>query len=97
MSDNYEKLLIESYKEQSLAWRHDDSMLHRMTSLLLPISFTALVVPYVNKEIPVLLLLVGASILMIFWFLLCQILYIRMRIRFEVMGPDRETLVHSGT
>ena len=86
MADNNETLLIEIYKENSLAWRHDDSMLHRMTSLLLPISFTALAVPYVNTKIPVLLLLAGASILMIFWFLLCQILYIRIRIRFEVMG-----------
>ena len=71
MSDNYEKLLIESYKEQSLAWRHDDSMLHRMTSLLLPISFTALVVPYVNKEIPVLLLLVHCQTIFAIFMLLC--------------------------
>ena len=87
MADNNETLLIKIYKENSLAWRHDDSMLHRMTSLLLPISFTALVLPYINKNIIVVLpVLAGGSILMIFWFLLCQILYIRMRIRFEVMS-----------
>ena len=93
--DDYNDLLIETYKEQSLAWRHDDSILHRMTSLLLPISFTALVLPYVNKNIIVVLpVLAGGSILMIFWFLLCQILYIRIRIRFEVMGQIEK---HWGT
>ena len=78
--------LIESYREQSLSWRQDDTMLHRMTAIILPVSIAALIVSYVYKDLPLLLPFFGGVVLMAFWFMLCQVLYIRIRIRFEVMN-----------
>jgi hypothetical protein len=86
MLDNYNRYLIESYREYGQAWRHEDNLLHRMISISLPLSVTALGVPYVYKEVPMLLSLLGGLILMIFWIVLCQAIYIRMQIKFEVMG-----------
>ena len=86
MSDKNETLLIESYREQSLSWRQDDTMLHRMTAIILPVSIAALIVSYVYEDLPLLLPFFGGVVLMAFWFMLCQVLYIRIRIRFEVMN-----------
>ena len=86
MPDNYNDLLMESYKEQSFAWRHDDSILHRMTSIVLPVSFAALGVPYVYDCIPPWLPVLGGFALMLFWIVLCQAMFIRIGIRFKIMN-----------
>ena len=86
MLDKNETLLIESYREQSLSWRQDDTMLHRMTAIILPVSIAALIVSYVYEDLPLLLPFFGGVVLMAFWFMLRQVLYIRIRIRFEVMN-----------
>ena len=86
MLDKNETLLIESYREQSLSWRQDDTMLHRMTAIILPVSIAALIVSSVYEDLPLLLPFFGGVVLMTFWFMLCQVLYIRIRIRFEVMS-----------
>lgn len=77
--------LMESYREQSFAWRHDDSILHRMTSIVLPVSFAALGVPYVYC-IPPWLPLLGGFVIMLFWIVLCQAIFIRIGIRFKIMN-----------
>ena len=86
MPDNYNDLLMESYKEQSFAWRHDDSILHRMTSIVLPVSFAALGVPYVYDCIPPWLPILGGFTLMLFWIVLCQAMFVRIGIRFQIMN-----------
>ena len=52
MLDKNETLLIESYREQSLSWRQDDTMLHRMTAIILPVSIAALIVSSVYEDLP---------------------------------------------
>ena len=47
-----EQLLIESYKEQTAAWRHENDLLYRFTTIILPVSIAALGVPYVQKKVP---------------------------------------------
>ena len=91
MPDNYNDLVIESYKEQSFAWRHDDSILHRMTSIVLPVSFAALGVPYVYDCIPPWLPILGGFALMLFWIVLCQAMFIRIGIRFKIMNAIEDS------
>ena len=86
MPDNYNELLMESYKEQSFAWRHDDGILHRMASIVLPVSFAALGVPYVYDCIPPWLPILGGFTLMLFWIVLCQAMFVRIGIRFKIMN-----------
>ena len=86
MLDNYNRYLIESYREYGEAWRHEDNLLHRMISISLPLSFTVLGVPYVYERVPMILSLLGGSLLMAFWIVLCQAIYIRMSIKFEIMS-----------
>ena len=40
-----DQLLIESYKEQTAAWRHENNLLYRVTTIILPVSIAALGVP----------------------------------------------------
>ena len=90
MSDNYNQWLIESYKEQGETSRHDDIILHRMTVVILPVSITALIVSYVHTDVSKLVAIVGGVMLMLFWFILCQILHIRATIRFMMMNKIEE-------
>lgn len=90
MSDNYDTLLIESYREQSAALRQDDSMLHRMTAIILPVSTIALFVGFYKPEIPILLPLLGGVILMTFWIILCHVLYISIYTRLAIMNKIEE-------
>ena len=61
MSNTHEPLsrrdqfLIESFKEQAAAWKHEDNLLHRFTSVILPLSIAALALPYVQNDVPDLL------------------------------------------
>ena len=45
-------LLIESYKEQTAAWRHENDLLYRFTTITLPVSIAAWGVPYVQQKVP---------------------------------------------
>ena len=86
MSNNYDTLLIESYREQNTALRQDDSMLHRMTAIILPVSIIALVVGFYRPEIPILLALLGGVILMTFWISSCHVLYISIHTRLAIIN-----------
>ena len=44
-----DQLLIESYREQTAAWKHEGDLLYRFTSVILPLSIAALGVPYLQK------------------------------------------------
>ena len=79
-----DQLLIESYKEQAAAWKHEDNLLHRFTSVILPLSIAALALPYVQKDVPHMLATLGGLTLMTFWAFSCQITHIKANIRFSI-------------
>ncbi|MYE89100.1 hypothetical protein F4X33_08920 [Candidatus Poribacteria bacterium] len=90
MSSTHEQLsprelyLIESYKEQAASWKHEDNLLYRFTSIILPLSIAALAVPYVEAKVPDLLATIGGLTLMTFWAISCQITHIKSNIRFSI-------------
>ena len=85
-----DQLLIESYKEQTAAWRHENDLLYRFTTITLPVSIAALAVPYVQKGVPDLLAILGGLTLMMFWALSCQIMQIKSNLRFSIIKEIEE-------
>ena len=85
-----DQLLIESYKEQTAAWRHENDLLYRFTTITLPVSIAALGVPYVQKGVPDLLAILGGLTLMTFWAFSCQIMQIKSNLRFSVINQIEE-------
>ena len=85
-----DQLLIESYKEQTAAWRHENVLLYRFTTITLPVSIAALAVPYVQKGVPDLLAALGGLTLMTFWTFSCQIMQIKSNLRFSVINEIEE-------
>ena len=92
MSDTNDQLsprelyLIESYKEQTAAWRHEDNLFYRLTSIVLPLSIAALAVPYIEDRVPNLLATIGGLTLMTFWAISCQIADIKSNIRLSIIN-----------
>ena len=92
MSNTHEQLsprelyLIESYKEQTAAWRHEDNLFYRLTSIVLPLSIAALAVPYIEDRVSDLLATIGGLTLMTFWALSCQIADIKSNIRLSIIN-----------
>lgn len=84
--NHHELYLIESYKEQTAAWRHEDNLFYRLTSIVLPLSIAALAVPYIEDRVPDLLATIGGLILMIFWAISCQIADIKSNIRLSIIN-----------
>ena len=85
-----DQFLIESYKEQTAAWRHENDLLYRFTTITLPVSIAALGVPYVQKGVPDLLAILGGLTLMTFWAFSCQIMQIKSNLRFSVINQIEE-------
>ena len=81
-----ELYLIESYKEQTAAWRHENNLLYRFTTIVLPVSIAALGVPYVQADVPDLLATLGGLMLMTFWAVSCQIMQIKSNLRFSIIN-----------
>ena len=81
-----DQFLIESYKEQTAAWRHENDLLYRFTTITLPVSIAALGVPYVQEGVPDLLATLGGLTLMTFWAFSCQIMQIKSNLRFSVIN-----------
>lgn len=79
-----DQFLIESYKEQNASWKHEDNLLYRFTTILLPVSIAALVVPYVQDKVPDLLATLGGLILITFWAFSCQIMETKSKLRFSI-------------
>ena len=87
-----QQLQLESYKEQTASWRHLDSLFHRFTSVILPVSIAALALPYLNAgtagaaaEKPKWIPIAGGLVLMVFWIFSSEITGIRDRIRFDII------------
>ena len=91
-SEEQRHLLLESYKEQTAAWRHHDQLFQRFTSIILPVSFTALVVPYVKEDVPKLLPIAGGIMLMLFWIVYSEIADIKARTCFEIIHKIEKKL-----
>ena len=85
-----EQYMIESYKEQTAAWRHENNLLYRFTTITVPVSIAALGVPYVQNMVPDLLATLGGLTLMTFWALSCQIMQIKSNLRFSVIKQIEE-------
>lgn len=81
-----DQLLIESYKEQTAAWKHEDTLFYRFTSIILPLSIAALAVPYLEEKVPDLLAVIGGLTLMTFWGILCQIADAKSKVRFSIIN-----------
>ena len=80
-----DQLLIESYKEQTAAWKHEDNLLHRFTTVIFPLSIAALALPYVQEDVPDMLATLGGLTLMTFWAFSCQIMQIKSHLRFSII------------
>ncbi len=89
MLDKNETLLIESYREQTASWKHENSLLHRFTSIILPLSIAVLGAPYVQSsgtnEVIALLAPMGGIMLMTFWGISCQIMETKSKIRHSII------------
>ena len=86
MLDKNEILLIEAYKEQTASWKHEDNLLHRFTSIILPLSIAMLGVPYVQNGRIALLALIGGMLLMTFWGISSQIMHTKDKVRFSIIN-----------
>ena len=75
--------LLEEYKELGLYVRNDNDMLSKLTAVFLPLSITALALPYLKTGAPKLLAVSGGVTLMTVWFLSSEIVMDRLRIRFS--------------
>lgn len=84
-SEDQRHLLLESYKEQTVSWKHHDQLFQRFTSITLPVSFTALVVPYVKAGVPKSLPIAGGIMLMLCWIIYSEIADIKATICFKII------------
>ena len=88
----HEKLLIESYKDQTASWRHFDRGLWGLTAIIIPVAFAALGAPYVYKNMPDVLPIMGGLFLMTFWWFSCEIYHNKNKIRFEIIHDMEECM-----
>ena len=92
-----DQLLLESYKEQTASWKHEDDILYKFGAVLLPVSFIALGIPYVRdiKEPSLTMLEVistsGGMILMTFWFAFVCSSHSKVRSRFQIINRIEES------
>ncbi len=69
MDEKELKVLLEEYKELGHCWRHDDRISSIFPSILLPLAFAALTLPYLREnEVPKWLCSLGGMTLITFWF-----------------------------
>ena len=96
MSGDYNQLLLESYKEQTASWRHEDNTLYKFGAVLLPVSFVALGVPYIgdieesNLTILEIISTTGGIILMTFWVAYVHATHAKVRARFRIINQMEE-------
>ena len=96
MSCDYNQLLLESYKEQTASWKHEDNILYKFGAVLLPVSFVALGVPYIgdieesNLAILEIISTSGGIILMTFWVAYVHATYAKVTARFRIINQIEE-------
>ena len=90
------QLLLESYKEQTASWKHEDNTLYKFGAVLLPVSFVALGVPYIGNiqaaSLPVLetISTSGGIILMTFWVAYVHATHAKVNARFRIINQIEE-------
>ena len=96
MSRDYNQLLLESYKEQTASWKHEDNILYKFGAVLLPVSFVALGVPYIgdieesNLAILEIISTSGGIILMTFWVSYVHATHANVMARFRIINQIEE-------
>lgn len=96
MSCDYNQLLLESYKEQTASWKHEDNTLYKFGAVLLPVSFVALGIPYIgdikesNLTILEIISTIGGVILMTFWVAYVHATHAKVRARFRIINQIEE-------
>ena len=73
MSNLEQQRLFEEYRELGLNWRADDERLSKLTRIILPISFAALVFSEAEPEISAWMPIGIGLVLMIYWGLAAHI------------------------
>ena len=74
---------IDEYKQAGLDWRHDDQRFWQLTRLFLPLSFGAMVLPYLEVAPPMWFCVTAGMMLMAFWYSSFWLYKRRIKIRFE--------------
>lgn len=96
MSYDYNQLLLESYKEQTASWKHEDNTLYKFGAVLLPVSFVALGVPYIegikesNLRILEIISTSGGIILMTFWVAYVHATHAKVTARLRIINQMEE-------
>ena len=96
MLEDYNQLLIESYKEQTASWKHEDNILYRFGAVMLPVSFAALGIPYIeNIKEPNLTIFetistIGGIVLMTFWVCYVYATHAKVMARFQIINQIEE-------
>ena len=96
MSCDHNQLLLESYKEQTASWKHEDNTLYKFGAVLLPVSFVALGVPYIgdikesNLTILEIISTIGGIILMTFWVAYAHATHAKVTTRFRIINQIEE-------
>ena len=96
MSCDYNQLLLEGYKEQTVSWKHEDNTLYKFGAVLLPVSFVALGVPYIgdvkesNLTILEIISTIGGIILMTFWVAYAHATHAKVTTRFRIINQIEE-------
>ena len=83
MSCDYNQLLLESYKEQTVSWKHEDNTLYKFGAVLLPVTFVALGVPFLCRLYPLSTQLVSR----------CRRRHLSTEVSLSAVGAMVETLV----
>lgn len=92
-----DQLLLESYREQTASWKHEDDILYKFGAVLLPVSFIALGIPYIGdiKESNLTILEIistsGGMILMTFWFAFVCSSHSKITSRFQIINRIEES------
>ena len=92
MSCDHNQLLLESYKEQTASWKHEDNTLYKFGAVLLPVSFAALGIPYIedvkalNQTVLEIISTSGGAILMTFWFAFVCSSHAKITTRFQIIN-----------
>ena len=87
------QLYLEEYKEQGLCWRHDDRINSIFSSILLPLAFAALTLPFLHSDkVPKWPCAVVGTIIITFWFCTYHIYRRRSRVRFSRIWQLEEIL-----
>ena len=93
MDDQKIQLFLEEYKELGLCWRHDDRINSIFSSILLPLAFAALTLPFLHSDkVPKWPCALVGIIIITFWFCTYHFYRRRSSVRFSRIWQLEEIL-----